>query len=185
MCFVATNSSTLDGVRATVFIVWRTAYRYDKFLTLLQLSQTRTRSRLLFGSHSASWTVTVNESPTQAVFEVSSLAPEHIIKPGNFNSRSGYRPIDNHWSDTSVKIKLMLWLLLIGFMLSPIFKLQVIFIRCCTGLIMCSINIDKSVIHMSITARPSHLCVLLSRKLERLLDHLDNQCTTHNFQYDG
>jgi hypothetical protein len=34
--------------------------------------------------------------PTHAVFGVSSLAPEHVIKPGNFGSQSSYQPNDTH-----------------------------------------------------------------------------------------
>jgi hypothetical protein len=50
---------------------------------------------------------------------------------------------------------------------------------------MCSINIDKSAIHVPIIARSSHLCVPFSEKLDTLLDHLDNRCTTHDLQYDA
>jgi hypothetical protein len=45
---------------------------------------------------------------------------------------------------------------------------------------MCLIHIDESTIHVSITAQLSHLCVPFSKKLDSLLDHLDNQCTMHN-----
>jgi hypothetical protein len=38
----------------------------------------------------------IMDPPTRAVFEVSSLAPEHVIKSGNFGFRSVYRPIDSH-----------------------------------------------------------------------------------------
>jgi hypothetical protein len=44
--------------------------------------------------------------PVRAVFEVSSLSSEHVVKPSNFGSSSGYRPISIHRLDTSVKTKL-------------------------------------------------------------------------------
>jgi hypothetical protein len=47
---------------------------------------------------------------------------------------------------------------------------------------MCSIHIDESVIHMSATAWPSHLCVPFFEKLDSLLTCLDNRCTMHDFQ---
>jgi hypothetical protein len=62
MWFVATNSDTLDGVRATTFTV-RESYRYAKFPTLLQLTRTRTRSGLLLESHPALWVVAGNAPP--------------------------------------------------------------------------------------------------------------------------
>jgi hypothetical protein len=46
---------------------------------------------------------------------------------------------------------------------------------------MCSINIDEYAIHMSIVARLSHLCVLHSWNLKRLLDYLDNWRMMHDF----
>jgi hypothetical protein len=69
----------------------------------------------------------------------------------------------------------MLQRLLISFMLPLILNLQIILIRCCIGLMMYSIYINESVIHVSIIARPSHLCLPLSEKLNSLLDHLDNK----------
>jgi hypothetical protein len=49
---------------------------------------------------------------------------------------------------------------------------------------MCSIHIDESVIHVSIVAWPSRLCVLFSEKLNSLLDRLDNLRMMHGFQCD-
>jgi hypothetical protein len=77
----------------------------------------------------------------------------------------------------------MLWLLLICFMLPSIFNLLVILIRCCTGLMMCSIHIDESAIHVFIATRPSRFYVPFSEKLNRLLDRLDNRRMMHGFQY--
>jgi hypothetical protein len=75
-------------------------------MTLLQLTQIRTRSVLLLGRHPASWAVAANGPLTQALFKVSLLAPEHVVKPNNFDFRSDYRPIGTYWSDTSVKTNL-------------------------------------------------------------------------------
>jgi hypothetical protein len=50
---------------------------------------------------------------------------------------------------------------------------------------MCSINIDESTIHVSVAAWLSRLYVLLSEKLERLLDRLDNWRMMHDFKYDA
>jgi hypothetical protein len=74
------------------------------------------------------------------------------------------------------------WVLLTGFMLPSIFNLWVIFIWCCAGLMMCSIHIDESTIHVSNVAWPSHLCVPLSKKLNSLLDRLDNRRMMNDFQ---
>jgi hypothetical protein len=38
--------------------------------------------------------------------------------------------------------------------------------------------------HVSIAARPSRLCVPFSKKLDSLLDRLDNQRTMHGSQND-
>jgi hypothetical protein len=61
-------------------------YKYDKFLTLLQLTQTHTQSELLHGPYTTSWAVADNRPLAQAIFMVLSLAPEHVIKPENFGS---------------------------------------------------------------------------------------------------
>jgi hypothetical protein len=39
--------------------------------------------------------------------EVSSLAPEHVIKPDELRFRSGYRWTGNHRSDASIRTKLI------------------------------------------------------------------------------
>jgi hypothetical protein len=83
-----------------------------------------------------------------------------------------------------LKPSCMLWLLLIGFMLPSFFGLRATLIRYCTGLMMCLIHIDESTIHMSIAAWLSCLCVPFSKKLNNLLDRLDNCFMMHNFQYD-
>jgi hypothetical protein len=49
---------------------------------------------------------------------------------------------------------------------------------------MCSIHIDESVIHVSITARSSRLYIPFFKKLDSLLDHLDNQRTIHDSRND-
>jgi hypothetical protein len=74
---------------------------------------------------------------------------------------------------------------LIGFTLPSIFNLLIIFTRCCTGLIMCSIHIDESAIHVSAATRPSRLCVPFSEKLDSLLICLDNRLMMHGFQCNG
>jgi hypothetical protein len=66
----------------------------------------------------------------------------------------------------------MLQLLLFSLMLLTIFNLRPILDRCYIGLTMCSINIDKPKIHVSIVARSSRFPVLYSRKLEQLLHPL-------------
>jgi hypothetical protein len=43
-----------------------------------------------------SWATAAIGPLARVTFVVSSLAPEHIVKPGNFDSRSGYRPIGKH-----------------------------------------------------------------------------------------
>jgi hypothetical protein len=43
------------------------------------------------------------------------------------------------------------------------------FTLCCHELMMCSINLDESVTHVSKVARPSHLCVLFTEKLDNYL----------------
>jgi hypothetical protein len=50
----------------------------------------------LLGLCPTSWAVAAIGSLTRVTFVVSSLAPKHIVKPGNFGSRSGYRPIGKH-----------------------------------------------------------------------------------------
>jgi hypothetical protein len=50
---------------------------------------------------------------------------------------------------------------------------------------MCLIHIDEPAIHVSTTAWPSHLCVPFSKKLDSLLDHLDNQGLMYGFQCDA
>jgi hypothetical protein len=50
---------------------------------------------------------------------------------------------------------------------------------------ICSIHIDESGIHVSITARLSRLCVPFFEKLNSLLDHLDNQRTMHDSRNDA
>jgi hypothetical protein len=84
-----------------------------------------------------------------------------------------------------LKPDFMSWVLLICFMLPSIFNLWVIFIRCCTRLMMCSIHIDESLIHMSIVVRLSRLCIPFSKKFDNLLDHLDNWHMIHDFQCDA
>jgi hypothetical protein len=66
---------------------------------------------------------------------------------------------------------------MISFMLPSIFNLLVTFIRCCTDLMMCSIHIDESVIHVLTVARSSRFCVPFSERLDNLLDRLDNRRT--------
>jgi hypothetical protein len=119
------------------------------------------------------------------IFMVSSLALEHVIKPGNFGSRSGYWLINIHWADTSFKTKLhapgssdQLHAILIS-------NLMVTFIRCHTGLMMCLIHIDESTIHVLTTTWPSHFCVPFSEKLDSLHDRLDNWHTMHSSQKDA
>jgi hypothetical protein len=50
---------------------------------------------------------------------------------------------------------------------------------------MCSIHIDKFVIHVTAVAWPSRLCVPFSEKLDILLVCLDNRRTIHDFQCDA
>jgi hypothetical protein len=47
---------------------------------------------------------------------------------------------------------------------------------------MCLIHINEFAIHVSITARLSRLCIPFSKKLDSLLNRLDNLCVMHNFQ---
>jgi hypothetical protein len=49
---------------------------------------------------------------------------------------------------------------------------------------ICSIHIDESAIHMSMAAQPSRLWVPLSKKLDSLLDRLNNRCMMHGSQND-
>jgi hypothetical protein len=139
---------------------------------LIQLTQTRTRLGYLWAI------VAIGPWPRQ-IFVVSSLAPEHVIKRGNFSSWSGYRSIDAHWSDTFVRTKPHAP----GSSdrLHATFNLLRIFIRWFTGFMMCSIHIDESLIHRSAAARPPHLCVFLSKKFDSLLACLDNRHTMHDF----
>jgi hypothetical protein len=41
-------------------------------------------------------------------------------------------------------------------------------------------NLDESATHMPKVARPSHLCVVFAKKLDSLLDRLDNQRMMHD-----
>jgi hypothetical protein len=75
--------------------------------------------------------------------------------------------------------------LLFDFTLPSILSLIISLTRCRTGLIMCSIHIDKSAIHVSIAARQSRLCVYFSKKLDSLLDRLDNRRMMHDSQNDA
>jgi hypothetical protein len=105
MWFLANNFDAPDRLRVATFIVLRTAYRYDQFPTLLQLTQTCTWSGLLLRPHPASWAITTNGSLTRGIVMVLSLAPEYAVKPDNFSSRSVNWSISIHWSDTSIKTK--------------------------------------------------------------------------------
>jgi hypothetical protein len=97
----------------------------------------------------------------EPIFVVLSLAPEHIVKTGNFDSQSVYQPIDEHWSDTYVDATSMCWDSLTCFMLSSVLNLLMTFTRCCSGLIKCSIHLDESAPHVLKAAQLSHLCVFL------------------------
>jgi hypothetical protein len=66
------------------------------------------------------------------------------------------------------------------FMLPSIFNLLISFTIYRTGLMMCSIHIDESAIHMSIVARLSRLYVSFFEKLDSLLDCMDNRRMMHN-----
>jgi hypothetical protein len=50
---------------------------------------------------------------------------------------------------------------------------------------MCLIHIDESTIHVSIAARPSRLGVPFSKKLDSLIDRLDNRRMIHGSQNDA
>jgi hypothetical protein len=39
--------------------------------------------------------------------------------------------------------------------------------------------------HVSKAARPSHLCVLFTEKLDNLHDRMDDRCMMHGFQSDA
>jgi hypothetical protein len=110
---------------------------------------------------------------------VSSLALEHVLKPSNFGSRSGYRPIDIHLLDISIKSKL--YVSASSDQLYTNFNLRVILIRCCTRLMMCLIHIDEFIIHVSIAAQLSCLCLPFSEILNSLLDRLNNRRMMHDF----
>jgi hypothetical protein len=136
--------------------------------------QTRTRPGLLFGPHPASWAVANNGLSTQAVFEVSSLAPEHVVKPGNFGSWSWYRPIDTHWSNASVKTKLHASELVIGSPLKSIFGWSL------------SVNVQgwryvwwtlMSPMYTCPLLTCHHISCTLSQKLKWLFDPRGNQHT--------
>jgi hypothetical protein len=53
------------------------------------------------------WSLILSGPLVQEKIKVSSLAAEHVIKPANFGSRSGYRWTGNHRSDTSIQTKLV------------------------------------------------------------------------------
>jgi hypothetical protein len=72
--------------------------------------------------------------------------------------------------------------LLFGFTLPSIFSLLINLTRCRTGLMMWSIHIDEFTIHVSIAARSSRLCAPFFKKLDSLLDRLDNRRTMHGSQ---
>jgi hypothetical protein len=116
------------------------------------------------------------------IFVVSSLAPGHVVKPSNFGSRPGYWWLVFTNRIPPLNPSYILQLLLIGFMLPIIFILRIILIQCCTGLMMCSIHIDESAIHVSIASRCSRLYVPYSKKLDSLLERLNNQRMMHDFQ---
>jgi hypothetical protein len=116
------------------------------------------------------------------IFVVSSLAPEHVIKPDNFGSRSGYPPIRKHWSDSSIEPTFMHWDSSIYFILSLNLGLLMTLTRCCGGLMMCLILLDESTTHVSKAARSSCLYVFFAEKLDSLLDHLDNRHKMHGSQ---
>jgi hypothetical protein len=48
------------------------------------------------GLHPTSWVTAVIGPLARVIFVVSSLAPEHDVKPGHSGSRSGYRSIGKH-----------------------------------------------------------------------------------------
>jgi hypothetical protein len=112
---------------------------------------------------------------------VSSLAPEHIVKLGNFGPRSGYQLIGKDRSDTFVDPSFMHWDSLKYSRLSLVLSLLMTLTRCCNGLMMCSIHIDESAMHGSKAAQPSCLYIVFVGKLDSLLDRLDNRHTMHGF----
>jgi hypothetical protein len=63
---------------------------------MLQYLQTRTRLGLCLGLRAASWAATAIRPLARVTYVVSSLTPEHVVKPDNFGSRSGYRSIGKH-----------------------------------------------------------------------------------------
>jgi hypothetical protein len=114
------------------------------------------------------------------IFVVSSLALWTYRQTSNFGSRSGYRSIDSHRSDTSVKSRLHALGSVDRF--HAIFNLLISFTRYHTGLMMRSIHIDESTTRVSSAARPSRLCIPFSKKLDSLLDCLDNRRMMHSFR---
>jgi hypothetical protein len=105
-----------------------------------------------------SWATAANRPLALVIFMVWLLALEHVIKSGNFGSRSGYRPIDKHWSDTLVEPDFMGWNPLICFRLSSVLTTLTCFSRCSSGLMICSSHLDESATRVRSCAVATSMC---------------------------
>jgi hypothetical protein len=110
------------------------------------------------GLRSTSWAATAIGPLAWVTFVVSSLAPEHVIKLGNFDSRSGYQPIGKHWLDALVEPDFMRWDPLIGFMPSSVSTVWTCFPQCYSGLMICSSHLDESTTRVKGCATVMSLC---------------------------
>jgi hypothetical protein len=72
-------------------------HRYDRFLTLIQLTQTHTWSGLWLGSHLDSCAIEATRPLAQTDICGIVTSPWTCHQFGNFGSRSGYRVIGIHW----------------------------------------------------------------------------------------
>jgi hypothetical protein len=110
------------------------------------------------GLRSTSWAATAIGPLAWVTFVISSLAPEHVIKPDNFGSRSGYRPIGKHWSDALVEPDFMRWDPVIGFILSSVLTAWTSISWCCSGLMICSSHLDESTTYVKSCTVVTSLC---------------------------
>jgi hypothetical protein len=134
-----------DELRASTYIVRRTALLIWQVLTLLQSLQTCTRSELYLGLCLTSWAVTAIEPLVQVNIYGIITCLWTCRQPGNFGNRSGYLAISIHWSDTSIIPRphasgshLLLHTT------SQLWTSGASSTRCHTRLMMCSIHIDES-----------------------------------------
>jgi hypothetical protein len=77
MCFMATNSATLNRVWTIVFIVWRVVLYIWQISDSVTIHTNTYPIKLVLGPHMTLWAIADNGSSTQTIFKLSSLFFRH------------------------------------------------------------------------------------------------------------